>query len=182
MIENKAYIKITNKKDRSIIEEMLQETFNDVSITWNDNIGKVSAIDNDAFESKLTKLLSFGYQDVGLQAAILIVPFFDKLFIKYLDLFTNQVCTAFEIFVRNINNQFVKLDVKEIINKIEKKDMDTLKAFLSCNCNSLVSANELYLHRNSFNYRMNQLSSNNEIEIRDLNTIMFIKLAITLNS
>ena len=94
MIENKAYIKITNKKDRSIIEEMLQETFNDVSITWNDNIGKVSAIDNDAFESKLTKLLSFGYQDVGFQAAILIVPFFDKLFIKYLDLFTNQVCSV----------------------------------------------------------------------------------------
>ena len=77
----------------------------------------------------------------------------------------------------------IKTDLaKEIINKIEKKDMDTLKAFLSCNCNSIVSANELYLHRNSFNYRMNQLSSNNNIEIRDINTIMFLKLAITLNS
>ena len=181
MIENKAYIKIINKKDRSIIEEMLQETFDEVTITWKDNVGKVSTIDSEAFESKLIKLLSFGYQDVGLQASILIVPFFDELFIKYLDLFANQVFTAFEIFVRNINNQFVKLDVKEIINNIEKRDLDTLKAFLSCNCNSLVSANELYLHRNSFNYRMNQLSSNNEIEIRDLNTIMFLKLALTLN-
>lgn len=182
MAENKAYVKVNNKKDRTNIEQLLCETFEKVSLYWKDNIGYISVENNDAFQSKLIKLLSFGFQDVGLQASFLIVPFFDDLFIKYLDLFANQVCTSFEIFVRNINNESIKKDIKTIINNIEKKDLDTLVAFLNCNCNSLVSANELYLHRNSFNYRMNLVTNNIKIDIRDINTIMFLKLVLSFNS
>ena len=181
MAEHKVYIKINNKKNRNTIEELLKETYSDVSIQWEDVIGKLIVFDNDAFQSKLEKLLSFGFHDVGLQATLLIVPFFDELFVNYLDLYNNQVCTAFEIFVRNIKNDHIKEDVKKIINSIEKKELDTLKAFLSCNCNSLITSNELYLHRNSFNYRMNQLISNNKIDVRNVNTLMFLKLIITLN-
>ena len=182
MNERKIYIKVNNKNERKIIEEILNETYQELSFSWKDKIAEVSFVDEDSFQSKLKKTLTFCVQDVGLQVKILIVPFFDEIFVKYLDFFNNQVCTMFEIFVRNINSLDVKKDAQKIIQSIEKKDLDTIKAFLSCNCNSLASANELYLHRNSFNYRMNQFVDKYKIDTRDINSLMFLNLLINLNA
>ena len=85
------------------------------------------------------------------------------------------------MFLRNINEESVKNDCKEIVSSISKKDLDTILAFLMCNGNSCITANELYLHRNSFNYRMNSFINTTSMDIRDLNTIMFIKLILSIN-
>ena len=101
MIINKAYIKIENIKEKNMIEEMLIETFEKITIIWNDNVAKITTDNVESFYLKLKKMVVISLQDVGLQASILIVPFFDKLFEKYLNLINNDVQTAFESFLKN---------------------------------------------------------------------------------
>ena len=99
---------------------------------------------------------------------------------QYVDKVNNGVSTLFEVFIKLINEEYVKADSNKILEKIKKKDLDTLKAFLQSNCNSCEAANELYLHRNSFNYRMNSVSNTLNIDIRDINSMMFLNLIINI--
>lgn len=177
---NKAYIKITNKNNRNLLKQILTDNFKDFEMDWDNDIATLIVMDCESFQWQLKKLLSMSFQDFNVQASILIVPFFDYLFLKYLDKLNNKVCTAFEVFIRNIHEDFVQTDAKEIIFKLGQKNMDTLKAFLNCNGNSCETANELFIHRNTFNYRINQLVQLNNIDIRDLNTLMFFNLIINI--
>ncbi len=177
MIE-KAYIKMMNKDNRNLFKQIIENNFTNYELDWDNDVGSLMVIDCESFQWQLVKLLSMAFQDFNIEASILIVPFFDSLFIKYLDKINNQVYTAFELFVRNLQDSRIIQDGKHIINQLGQKNVDTLKAFLICNANSCVAANELYIHRNTFNYRMNQLTQFSHIEIRDLNTLMFLKLII----
>ncbi len=177
---NKALIKINNEKEKHIIDELLKETFINSEIKWDGCLAKLVVLETDSFQLQLIKLVSLNLQDLGITANVLIVPFFDDLFIKYLNKINNFVTTAFEVFIDNIHDNQVLIDSRKIYNSIKKKDLDTIKAFLSCNANSCVAANELYLHRNSFNYRMNHFINETQIDVRDLNSLMFINLIINI--
>ena len=177
---NRAYIKVNSKKDRNIIEEMLQEAFEKLDIEWKNDVANLVVYETDSFQLQLMKLLHFNLQDLGIKANVLIVPFFNEVFIKYLNKMNDGVITAFEAFLNNINDPKTKEDAKYIFEMIPKKDLDTIRAFLSCNANSCMAANELYLHRNSFNYRMNHFIDKTQIDIRDLNSLMFLNLIINI--
>lgn len=181
MIINKAYIKIENRKYISSIEEIFLNYLQNVEISFDENIATIATIDNEAFNLQLSKIYHLISLDLNTNISVLIVPFFDDIFKKYLNFINNEVCTAFEVFLRNVNDENVKNDSKKILESINKKDLDTIKAFLMCNANSCVTANELYLHRNSFNYRMNGFVNNSSMDVRDLNTLMFIQLILGIN-
>lgn len=176
---NKAIIKVNSKKDIEIVNEMINETFQQSDIIWKEYLAFLTVYDVDSFQLRLNKL-NVAMFDITLKANILIVPFFNELFIKYVDKVNNGVSTLFEVFIKLINEEYVKEDSKKILEKIKKKDLDTLKAFLQSNCNSCEAANELYLHRNSFNYRMNSVSNTLNIDIRDINSMMFLNLIINI--
>lgn len=175
-ITNRAYIKVANEKDIHILNKILQESFPDSFIDWNKNICKLCVADNESFQLKLIKIYSMEIQEFGIEASFLIVPFFDSLFLKYLGKLKNSVSTAFEVFLKNITLESTKKDCKNILNMIDARNLDTIKAFLRCNGNLSLTAKELYLHRNSLNYRMAHFIKETTMDIRDLNTIMFLKL------
>lgn len=177
---NRAYIKVNSKKDRNIIDEMLQEAFEKLDIEWKNDVANLVVYETDSFQLQLMKLLHFNLQDLGMKANVLIVPFFNEVFTKYLNKMNDGVITAFEVFLNNINDPKTKEDAKYIFEMIPKKDLDTIRAFLSCNANSCMAANELYLHRNSFNYRMNHFIDKTQMDIRDLNSLMFLNLIINI--
>ena len=176
---HKAIIKVNSKKDIEIVNEMVEATFEESDIIWNDVTAFLTVNDVDSFQLRLNKL-NAAMLDITLKASVLIVPYFDDMFIKYLSKINDGVSTLFEIFVKCINDDVVKEDSKNILSKIKKKDLDALKAFLQSNCNSCEAANELYLHRNSFNYRMNNVINSLNIDIRDTNTMMFLNLIINI--
>lgn len=180
-ITNRAYIQVENLKDIKILNTILQESFPECTIIWEDKIAKLIVNDLESFQLQLIKIYSMEIQEFGIKVSTLIVPFFDYIFLKYLNKINNSVNTAFEIFVKYINAEYVKKDCKKILNKIEKRDLDTIKAFLRCNCNSSLAAKELYLHRNSFNYRMNHFINSTNIDVRDVNTIMFLNLITSID-
>ena len=70
--------------------------------------------------------------------------------------------------------------LKRILSYFKKEEIDTIKALIKCNGNSFKAANELYLHRNSFNYRINKLQSRLNLSLRDLNTLIFLNLVFAL--
>lgn len=181
MVINRAYIKLDNKKYFSLIEDALNEYFPEIEIELINDIAMVSTSNNDSFVLQLTKLHHSIMLDLNTNVSILVVPFFDKIFVKYLNYISNDVYTIFEVFLKNINDKTIKEDSKKILQSIDKKDVDTIKAFLMCNANSCATANELYLHRNSFNYRMNSFINNTSMDIRDINTLMFIQLILCIN-
>lgn len=181
MIINRAYIKLDNKKYFPSIEDVLKQYFFEVEIISKEDVVMILTNNNESFLLQLTKLHDSLVMDLNTKVSILVVPFFDKIFIKYLNYVNNDVCTVFDVFLKNINLDVVKEDSKIIIQSIEKKDLDTIKAFLMCNANSCATANELYLHRNSFNYRMNSFINNTSMDIRDINTLMFIQLILSIN-
>jgi Regulator of polyketide synthase expression len=181
MILYKAYIKIKNKHGITLIKDLITHSFLQTTIDWKENVAILEVYDDDAFQLKLNNLLSLYLDDVQDDISILIVPCFDFIFEKYLDKTNNKVSTIFDIFAKNINEEEIVRDCKKIYHQYSKRDVETIRAFLQCNANSCETANQLYLHRNSFTYRMNHFSNKYRMEFRDLNTMLFIKLIISIN-
>ena len=182
MITGKAYIKIENIKNKNIIEKLLAVTFDKISTAWNDNVLELQVDECDSFKQKLINSILFQAQDMGIKYQGLIVPFFDDIFVKYLDYFSNEVLTAYELFIKRIDDRQVLEDLKTLYGYLSNRDIDMLKVYFNCNTNSSLAASELYLHRNSMNYRMNGFQNKLSIDMRDLNSIMFINLIIFKNS
>lgn len=177
---NKAYIKIFDKNNRSIVNEALNNAFNENSIQWVDDIAYFVCEDVDSFNLQIEKYVGTELLEMGIKYEILIVPFFDDLFLKYLNTNYLGTYTAFNIFIKNINNVQTIKDCKRILSYFKKEEIDTIKALIKCNGNSFKAANELYLHRNSFNYRINKLQSRLNLSLRDLNTLIFLNLVFAL--
>ena len=180
MITNRAYIKIDNIKYIPMLNEILNNSFENADIHWENDIAFFTTFDNDAFHFQLSKISSMIFQDFPIKLSILIVPFFNDIFKKYFSFINNDVVTISDVFLKNIDNEIVKKDAKKIQNMIEKNDLDTLRAFLMCNANSCSTANELFIHRNTLNYRVEHLEKTTNINIRDLNTLIFIKLILNI--
>lgn len=179
MIENRAMMKMDNYHDAiiSMLREILKD---DTEIICRDNIWFITSFDDDCFVQKLKNFAYVQSLDRGVNISILIVPFFHLIFYKYIDFLRHEAATAFDVFVRNIQDNRVHQDSKILIRSIEKKHLDTIEAFMNCNLNSLKAADELYLHRNSFNYRLNQFISSTDMDVRDIHTMMFLRLIIDL--
>lgn len=182
MLLNRAYIKINKPKDEIIVKDMIYNIFKteEIEMETVDHFILLSVYEQEGFQIKLENIINSLIQDCNIEINVLIVPFFAVVFEKYLDYYKNQVHTAFSIFVKLQKYDFVLEDCKKIVSMFSKKDIDTIKAFLKCNCNVCVTANELYLHRNSLNYRINQFILNTGIDIRDYNSMCFLNLIFNI--
>lgn len=179
MIENKAYIHIENKYHSEAIE-LLKVIFKEkTEIVKEKDLLKLMVINCDGFSLILKNFLKNQLSEM-ISCSILIVPSFDKRFEKYLNYRKDNVSTLFDIFVDFIDESIIK-DAGELVKEIGKKNIDTIEAFIDCNMNVLKTAELLYLHRNSLNYRLNQFSTDTGFDIRDINTIMFLKLIINIS-
>ena len=82
MIINKAYL-LTDKKNFSSVEEMIRLTFNEVEVYNENNYMTITTINEDAFQLKLFKLYRLAMTDMNIKLSVLIVPFYDDMFLKY---------------------------------------------------------------------------------------------------
>lgn len=176
----KAIIKINHIKYKEIVNSLLEETFKNVHTIWNGNVLKLIVEDDESFELKLKKYLLFYTLEIGASLSCLIVPNFDEIFFKYLDEYKNQVYTIFEYFIKNFQKLEIKKDCQKFALTINEEDRETIKAFLSANGNLTLTAEELFLHRNSLLYRLNRFSKNTQIDFRDWNSLMFLKLIFVI--
>ena len=181
MIQFYAYIQINNSDNQSIIESIINNTFSKTSIEWmNDNVAKLIVVDEESFQLKLEKLHYLIFSDFNILSSILIVPCFNNIFIPYLKKLKLEVCTAFEIFLRHIHHKQTTNDAFKFKNSINKDDLDTIKEYLKCNGNANAVAEELLLHKNTYAYRIKKFTSDTSLNYNDLNTLIFIKLILSI--
>ncbi|MFB4167069.1 PucR family transcriptional regulator [Virgibacillus sp. JSM 102003] len=75
----------------------------------------------------------------------------------------------------------------DIINSVlgetehDKDLLKTIEMFIACNLNVSVTAKELYMHRNSLQYRLDKFTEKTGIDIRQFHQAMAVQLAITIN-
>ena len=181
MIQFYAYIHINNSDNQPILESIIHNTFSTTSVEWmNDNVAKLTVIDEESFQLKLEKLHYLIFSDFNILSSILIVPCFNNIFLPYLKKLKLEVCTAFEIFLRHIHHKQTTNDAFKFKNLIDKDDLDTIREYLKCNGNANAVAEELFLHKNTYAYRIKKFTSDTSLNYNDLNTLIFIKLILSI--
>ena len=182
MSQFNAYILLDNSNNKESLTYILDFLFPTYYINWKDNIAEISVFDDPSFQLKLEKVHASAFIDANIQSSILIVPYFSNIFIKYLKKMKHEVATIYDIFFRNSHLKETKLDANKIINSISKDNLDTIKAYIKSNGNANAAAEELFLHKNSYAYRIKKFTSDTQLDYNDLNTLLFIKLLLSLNN
>lgn len=59
--------------------------------------------------------------------------------------------------------------------------IDTVSMYLSCSNNAVLAAEYLYLHRNTFNYRMDKFYDETKIDVRDIQLSRLLQLYFVMN-
>ncbi|MDY0345994.1 MAG: helix-turn-helix domain-containing protein [Bacilli bacterium] len=72
--------------------------------------------------------------------------------------------------------------VKKQFSLIPRQLMVTAETFISCGLNASLAAKKLYVHRNTFSYRLNQFIEATNLDIRDFHNAQFFNIASKLLS
>lgn len=59
--------------------------------------------------------------------------------------------------------------------------IDTVAMYLSCSNNAVLAAEYLYLHRNTFNYRLDKFYKETKIDVRDIQLSRLLQLYFVMN-
>ena len=59
--------------------------------------------------------------------------------------------------------------------------IDTVSMYLSCSNNAVLAAEYLYLHRNTFNYRLDKFHEETKIDVRDIQLSRLLQLYFVMN-
>lgn len=69
---------------------------------------------------------------------------------------------------------------KKRLELVPRQLMLTAEAFLSCGLNASLAAKKLYIHRNTFSYRLNQFIEATQLDIRDYHNAQFFSIVSKL--
>lgn len=105
---------------------------------------------------------TFAYSDKTVSTYIDAVPF----------IFINQMES-------NIRADIIDSVLGETVH--DQDLLKTIEMFIACNLNVSVTAKELYMHRNSLQYRLDKFTEKTGIDIRQFHQAMAVQLAITIN-
>lgn len=82
-------------------------------------------------------------------------------------------------------DKFVEDNLGRLINadRVNSGNLcETLEKYLNCNCNAKSTAEYMYLHRNTLNYRLNKIREILETDLDDLDTCMKLKMAFMIRN
>lgn len=73
-------------------------------------------------------------------------------------------------------NDYVKKLLKQAFNEVDHELIFTAEAYLKNDLNAVKAAKTLYLHRNTFNYRLNKFINITQLDIRDYANAFYFNL------
>ncbi|MBP1968965.1 uncharacterized protein YodC (DUF2158 family) [Virgibacillus natechei] len=100
----------------------------------------------------------------------------DKSVITYIDAFASIVVDQAGARLRN---EMITIVLRELAADDEL--LHTVKTFIECNLNVSLAAKELYMHRNSLQYRLDKFIDKTGVDIRQFNQAMVVYLALLAN-
>lgn len=178
-MEYKAIVSSKNKDFLSTFKELLGGYFSNYEI-FSDEVIQLIVNDEPNFIFTLKQIQTVLFEDYLITCSILVVPFFHSMFNKYVTIVGNNTYTLYDVLIKHLDEDYVKKDMEEVIDFLGKDAIDTLSSYIDNNCDANRTALELFLHRNSFAYRLKNIVLKTGFEYNDVNSLMLIKLCISL--
>lgn len=152
-----------------------------ISFTYiNDTEGYFQA--GDRLASTLQQVLFNIHETLGINFSIIIAhkrdEFEEKMLIEALTYYPNQCFFLSDILLKEVsfgNYSSIPLLAKEF-KQVEPDLLMTAGTFLRCGLNGLLTAEMLYVHRNTFNYRLNSFIEQTSLDIRDYHNALLLEL------
>jgi hypothetical protein len=95
---------------------------------------------------------------------------------------TNEITYLADIILLEAYNQKhdLLLALHQKLTKISHENIISAKVFLESGCNALLASEALYVHRNTFTYRMNKFMDQSNMDLRDFHCARLFQLWLTL--
>jgi hypothetical protein len=111
-----------------------------------------------------------------LQGAKSVFPYTDKSVVTYVD-------AVPYILIDQSENSFKELLTTTVLQAFAEEEdlLHTLHTFIRCNLNVTLTAKELYMHRNSLQYRLDKFHEKTGIDVREFHQAFTVYLALLAN-
>lgn len=109
-------------------------------------------------------------------SASTVFAYSDKPVVTYVDAITYLLVEQADPSFRD---EIIAIVLQEFATDHEL--LHTIQTFLHCNLNVTVTAKELYMHRNSLQYRLDKFAEKTGIDVRQFNQAMTVYLALLAN-
>lgn len=73
-------------------------------------------------------------------------------------------------------------ELKKEFLSLDKELLSTALAYINCNMNACLASKSLYIHRNTFNYRLNKFIEQTSLDLRNYNNSIFLLNYILIES
>lgn len=96
--------------------------------------------------------------------------------------FANEISYLADVILLETYNQKneLLLLLQQKLSKINHENIISAKAFLESGCNALLASEALYVHRNTFSYRMIKFREQSNMDLRDFHCARLFQLWLTL--
>lgn len=189
-----------NQINPSSFKDAIQELFSeDISILWINNHEGIIIEEQELTRESISyeQIIDILMSDLYVNINFFVGPFQKNLdHVKnYYDIIVKGAETAFiyskkavvtyteaipMLFVSQMNSEMRK-DITKLILQDFIDDEDTLRmidVFVQCNLNVSETAKELYMHRNSLQYRLDRFYEKTSIDIRQFQNAMTVYLTL----
>ena len=167
---------------RELVEEILQG-FAKVYFE-NDTRGYIEAdVEEDEMDVLETLHPTLSH-DFNVSMTMLIVPKRDDISLLMLEqavllgkgnMHTMSTVTHLRLLSKDENTRSM---LKKVVEYVDHDVLETAEAFLLSGMNASKAARRLYLHRNTFNYRLNKFTEVTGMDIRQYHNAQFIYLCL----
>ncbi|MBY7143026.1 helix-turn-helix domain-containing protein [Virgibacillus sp. NKC19-3] len=116
------------------------------------------------------------YYHLFLKGAEIAFTYSDKSVITYTDAITYNLLDQVDV---KLKREITAIVLKEFAT--DEDVLHTIKTFIECNLNVSLAAKELYMHRNSLQYRLDKFIEKTDMDVRQFNQAMVVYLALLAN-
>ena len=135
-------------------------------------------------EEKITRyLLSLRYT----KAMVLSSPYADsfqyELAKNHVSYFPNQLVFPSDLIFKRLSFADVSFypDLKRYFESVDPIALEAAGTYLRCGCNGLLASEALFVHRNTFNYRLNAFIRESGLDIRDYHNALLLEIYFQLS-
>ncbi len=179
---NKYFLFVSSSKiDRGYFAKALEASGMDYQIEFeSDHKGYFLA--DGAFYDVLDGVLSTIHDDLGISMTVLVSHARKGLEERALRIafnhFPNQALFLSDVILKEFSfGDFSSLPLlRSEFKNIDFEVMQTARVYLRCGMNALRASEKLFIHRNTFNYRMNRFIEETGLDIRDYHNALLLEL------
>lgn len=134
------------------------------------------------------KLLDYIHSQKEAKITVLCAPYADQLMKDLLQeaflYFPNSLVFPTDVIMKQIGfgNYSSFQPLREYFSRVPYDLLETAGVYLRAGCNALKACEMLYIHRNTFNFRLNNFISLTALDIRDYHNALLLELYFLLSN